>query len=197
MLGHKISGKKLRDFKSHSLQLKLTNLELRGRAGWDSKLCNSNTNTTPICDSMPLNTDADTQPTINYPACFTSPCCSTWELSTNSGFQLVDLDRRIVCKNCKKTSRARDWNCRCGLLWHLCDRHIKWANPEYSTPRTVPKSKAAESCKGTKRINTLTHDQLVAYDNMRARKRPLNILPPQSNILSSKLRERFAHLLDK
>ncbi len=76
--------------------------------------------------------------------------------------------------------------------------------------RSVPNSEL--SCKGTKRIATMTHEQLVAYDNKRAIKEwhkelakqapsagaatQGGILPLRASFLSQRLQERFAHLLN-
>ena len=88
----------------------------------------------------------------------------------------------------------------------VCAQHIKYCQTN-SRAKRPPKP----SNTGSKRIATHTFEQLIAYDNMRATKQlrtsmnssskvaksASNILPPQSNILSHKLREKFAYLLNK
>ena len=43
-------------------------------------------------------------------------------------------------------------------------------------------------------LGPMTIEQLEAHDAKRIRKAPARVLPPSPNILSARLRERFAHL---
>ncbi len=193
MLGHKISGKKLKDFKAGVHTLRAMPLALRGRVGWDSALGKNHKYhhkqySTPQCNDP---SDDDTSNTMQYvprTICLACPKCKAVELSSNKAFQLNDLDKAIKCVSCNTNQKISKWTCSCHTPWHLCQSH-KLSYYERQKPLQTKPSK------GSKRIHTMPHEQLVAHDRKRARCEPRAILPPQSNILSSGLRERFAYLL--
>ena len=186
-LGHKISGVQVDRFISGQIPLTINVPNLRGRAGWDSRIkaIQQQANSIPVQDTQPAD---PVQQQCNV-FCFACPVCKANEISSNKAFQLQDLDTTCKCKQCKQSSKVRDWSCRCNLRWHLCKIHNSLSSKQATS---TPKSK---SCAGVKRaVGPFTHDQLVEIDTKRARKRPPNILPPAPNLLSVNLRERFAHL---
>ena len=191
-LGHRISSTQVERFIQGEIPL-LPNLpNLRGRAGWDSKL----SELPGLVASKQTHGDSQVVPLSSppsYPFCLSCPECNGNVLSNNKAFQQQDLDKVCKCNQCKQNIKVRDWNCRCGRRWHLCHFHSSLGNSNIakSTPTDKP-------CRGTKRaIGPFTHEKLVEIDTKRARRRPPNILPPAHNILSVKLRERFAHLLSR
>ena len=213
-LGHQIAGKKLRAFIDGSVSLKPKPLNLKGRAGWDSKLTPQahpihkeckDTARTSSANVGSQNEDGE----VFLPTYFACPGCQAPQLSTQAAFQLKDLDKPTRCKNCKMFNKVGRWLCKCHLPWHLCTQHVhscrahRNANSNDHQPPVLPRT-------SVKRIAPMTYEQLQAFDNTRAAKErrrnltepsrchtPARILPPQSNILSQKLRERFASLLAK
>ena len=143
--------------------------------------------------------------------CFTCPSCQAPLLSTDSIFQLKDLDKPAKCKGCSSSSKVGHWMCSCQLHWHLCTKHIDCCTSNTNSINSSSKQPLMLHNTGVKRIATQTFEQLQAVDDKRALKEirrsmtksskhvtpAHSILPPQSNILSQKLRERFAHLLQK
>ena len=123
--------------------------------------------------------------------CLACPGCNACITSSHPAIQLVDLDRRIKCEPCGKYNKAKDWTCKCHIPWHLCSVH-RQCHSMCST-KNLPKS--VPLCRGSKRIPTMTIEDLRALDKRRTRRGPPAILPPQNNILSPGLREKFAHLL--
>ncbi len=95
-LGHRISGVNVRDFKNGSSQLRLAEVNLKGRVGWDTALSNTNFSYNTHGQLDTTNTADNTSIDINAPACFASPCCGAWEISTHTNFQLCDLDKDRV-----------------------------------------------------------------------------------------------------
>ena len=128
--------------------------------------------------------------TIPKTICLACPGCKACITSNNPVIQLVDLDRSIKCEPCGKHIKAKDWNCKCLIPWHLCSVH----RHSHSMCSTKNLSSSVPS-QGSKRIPTMSIEDLRALDNRRTRRGPPAILPPQNNILSPWLREKFAHLL--
>ncbi len=189
-LGHEISATQVERFLRGELALTPSSPNLKGRVGWDSKLGVS----PGLCEAMQLveqKQQSNLQKQAKYPFCMTCPECNGNELSSNMAFQLHDLDRTCKCKQCKQSSKIRDWRCGCGLRWHLCDLHA--VPGQQKQARNSPTDKP---CRGTKRtLGPFTHEKLVEIDAKRARRRPATILPPDKLNLSVRLRERFPHLL--
>ncbi len=121
--------------------------------------------------------------------CFQCPACGASELSSNQAFQLEDLDRSCKCKSCKANCKVKDWRCGCHTPWHLCARHQVHANRKRKEP---PSSGALPAAK--RLVGPLTLEQLQELDTKRISKGKFNAIPPSPNILSAKLRERFAYL---
>ena len=214
-LGHQISGKKLSDFKGGSMLLRPKPLILKGRVGWDSKLtpkikpipsCGEDRSESHARDVI-CRDDAKQAP---LPTWYTCPACNAPRLSNSIIFQLRDLDNPVFCRSCKVSSKVGRWRCKCQLPWHLCTQHSFCCNNNDNT-NSNRKQPPKQHNRGTKRIAFQSFDQLQAFDDKRAakeRRRNMtkssschtpahNILPPQSNILSQRLKERFAHLLTK
>ncbi len=146
--------------------------------------------TMPIIAEPHITTNMDKsahQPKI---ICLSCPLCKACEVSSHPAFQLEDLDKKCRCHKCGKPSRAMHWLCKCQTPWHLCQIHKYCYYDNKNLSRDKP-------CKRAKTISMMTHDELVAHDNKRARREPHTILPPQANILSPGLRERFARLLQR
>ncbi len=141
------------------------------------------------------------------PTWYSCPACNAPKISNSIIFQLRDLDTPVYCRSCRSSSKVGRWRCTCQVPWHRCTKHILCCNNTNSNREQPPK----QQHKGIKRIAFQSFDQLQAFDDKRAakeRRRNMtkssscntpahNILPPQSNILSQRLRERFAHLLLK
>ncbi len=165
---------------------------LNGRVGWDSKLTKtiSNMSQSPDKSSTIIAHDSMTNMSPSI-VCLACPGCNACITSSHPAIQLVDLDRRIKCEPCGKYNKAKDWTCKCHVPWHLCSVH-RLCHSMCST-KNLPKS--GPLCRGSKRIPTMTIEDLRALDNRRTRRGPPAILPPQTNILSPGLREKFAHLL--
>ena len=188
-LGHKLPATQVDRFLKGEIALVPRLPNLKGRTGWDSKLSGlpglKETMQMAVC-KQPSNL----QQQASFPCCLSCPECNGNVLSSNTAFQLRDLDKTCKCNQCKRSSKVRDWRCRCGLRWHQCDLHSTFSNSKQGidSPRDKP-------CRGIKRsYGPFTHEELVDIDTKRARRRPPNILPPAQLNLSVKLRERFPHL---
>ena len=126
----------------------------------------------------------------SQPACFQCPKCNASVISTHKAFQLIDLDHICKCNRCNNNVKAKDWMCNCQTRWHLC--HIHQSCTSDILKQNDPVNKP---CRANKRpLGPFTHEQLVNIDTKRSRKDPPRILPPSPNLLSVKLRDRFAHL---
>ncbi len=187
-LGHRIPNKKIQEFIEGKIYLKPNVPNLKGRAGWDSNLAIMPQRDSTVVQHEPTPiANGECKQASN--TCFMCPHCNHPQVSNTAAFQLQDLDKVHKCKNCKRTSKVQAWLCMCHLRWHSCIKHQAYAN--CATSKTTPCSTA----KPVKRpLGPLTLAELQEIDAKRIRINPPRILPPAPNLLSIKLRERFAHL---
>ncbi len=186
-LGHYMSDKKVQLFKEGKVELKANKPNFRGRSGWDSNL---KVLKGFVFKELDYSANASGSKRLLQPECFQCPSCKASTISTNPAFQSDDLDKVCKCATCKSNAKSNMWLCSCGIKWHTCDKHkhIQLQNskkPPSGEPTARPK----------RQIGPLTNEQLQEIDTKRMRKSSNHLLPPSSNILSAKLRERFAHLL--
>ena len=82
-------------------------------------------------------------------------------------FQKSDLDVRIRCANCSKSSYSKAWSCNCGHLWHICGIHVPalkhGENARNAKPRTRDQRQiiqTASTCKRRLHNNALFEEIL-------------------------------------
>ena len=121
---------------------------------------------------------------------FYCPKCKAPCNSNKCCFQLQDLDKVNKCKNCNVNVKARDWMCSCDHTWHLCAAHRSYCSGKQT--KKPPCNGSGQSSK--RMLGPLSNEQLQEIDAKRMRKSNQHILDPAPNILSVKLRERFAYL---
>ncbi len=185
-LGHCIPKREMAKFMQGSLSLKPNLPNFKGRAGWDSNL-------TILPNPQATQQSATSVQQLveqSKPDCDTCYMCKFPELSSCKAFQLVDLDAKRKCGHCKEATKVQDWLCMCNQRWHLCIKHQSYANK--ATDKNTPLSKASRP--GKRAVGPLTLAELQEIDARRMRNRPPRVLPPAPNLLSSNLRDRFAHL---
>ena len=124
--------------------------------------------------------------------CFYCPECTASELSSNAIFQIEDLDRKCKCSNCKRSSKVNNWMCACRRKWHLCAHHQVYANCNKKKLSCSSGPAPAKRLVGPLSLEQLQEFGVKRIHNSKSSFQPL---PPNRNILSAKLRERFAHLL--
>ena len=186
-LGHLISAKQIRNFQEGSLKLKPSMPNLKGRAGWDSNIQPIKQATwSKICN---LQATGHAKRALD-PICLQCPKCKASTISANAAFQSEDLDKVCKCATCKRNSKSNDWLCSCNAKWHLCNMHSHIVRQSSKKP---PKSESIPRPK--RQIGPLNFEQLQEIDTKRMRKSNGHLIPLSGNILSAKLRERFAHLL--
>ena len=185
-------------FRQGEISLKPVFPNLKGRVGWDSGIkatasnaSNGNaSNAIPISDASNASSARSSIDSPSSLVCFQCPACNASELSSNKAFQLEDLDVTCKCKTCKVNRKSKDWRCGCRIPWHLCTIHQSNANNKIMKP---PSSNPTLKRKAT--VGPFTLEQLQEIDTKRMRKCTRQPLPPAANLLSAKLRERFAYLL--
>ena len=123
------------------------------------------------------------------PVNFHCPACNSTIKSSSQAFQLIDLDKTCKCKSCRATNKVKDWKCGCRLPWHLCAIHRVYANDHSKKPPS-----SVSSARQKRPVWPLTAEQLQELDTKRTCKSRMQPIPPAPNILSAKLRERFAYL---
>ena len=165
---------------------------LNGRVGWDSNLILfSQRDAISEIEKQPQ--DQQVQPSANLDTVFLCPSCNYPQSSKSAAFQLQDLDKTHKCKQCSSTSSVQKWLCMCHSPWHMCMKHSVHAS-KASDPSSGLSS-ARPQLKRT--VGPFNLADLQAYDAKRRRKLPPRILPPAPNLLSSKLKQRFAHLFEQ
>ena len=60
--------------------------------------------------------------TIVYYECPNADCLMK-EPSSAEAFRPDDLDTKLKCRRCRKTTYARNWKCGCNIPWYTCDTH--------------------------------------------------------------------------
>ena len=116
------SLKKHHAFVNGTLNLIPHDFKLKGRAGWDSNL--------PIMTNCieeesrwaKLFKQCYIRP-LSYTVFHHCPSCSKGESSQRGAFQRRDLDIKLKCGFCQKSSPVRTWKCQCGTQWHTCAMH--------------------------------------------------------------------------
>ncbi len=189
-LGHRIPANKVQQFCKGDLQLTPNVPNLKGRVGWDSKIKQVTRKIDPSCVPIASSNVQTASRRPAEPACFQCPRCNAMEHSSNSAFQLTDLDATCKCKSCKQKVKVKDWWCSCQAKWHACTIHQSYANicKQKQDPNTTPRAPKRS-------IGPCTQEQLLEIDAKRRRKSTPSVLPPTANLLSPNLRIRFAHLL--
>ena len=163
----------------------------KGRSGWDSRI-KVHANEQAANSHVAIATHANSTATKRelQQSQFTCPQCKKETPGNKVSLQLQDLDKVSKCANCKANVRIRDWMCSCHHTWHLCETHRSFCSQQSNEKRScnVP----SQSSK--RMLGPLTQEQLQEIDTKRMRRNNQHILPPAPNILSVKLRERFAYL---
>ena len=98
-------------------------IKMNGKTGWDSSL--------PIIKNEAESGDRWEQhnlllkpleETIVYYVCPSAECLMM-EPSSAEAFRHNDLDKKLKCRQCHKTTNARNWSCGCNVPWFACDTH--------------------------------------------------------------------------
>ena len=191
MFGHRLPNKDIRAFLDGSIGLKPITPNFKGRAGWDANIVMLPHENATVEQPTSSGLQVSKHSVQHGSTCYLCPACKYPEPSTKKAFQLVDLDRVCKCSNCKVPSKLQDWLCMCHLKWHLCSKHQSYATQ--ATSKSIPSSTASPVKRA---LGPLTLAELQEIDAKRKRKAPPRVLPPAPNLLSIKLRERFAHLFN-
>ena len=193
-LGRHIANKKVKEYCEGKITLKPNNPVLKGRAGWDSniKVCGKDHVATSN-NAIVMHEAVQGTKRPHEEISFHCPKCQATCNSNKKCFQLQDLDKVSKCRKCKANVKVRDWLCSCGNTWHLCAVHRSYCSS--TNTKKPPCNGPGQSSK--RMLGPLTTEQLQQYDNKRMRRSNDHLLQPAPNILSCKLRERFAYLFDK
>ena len=103
-------------------------LKLKGKAAWDSNLP---TMTNPLApgDGWAHLFNEERYEALPNATMLACPGCGGVESSFNPVFQVCDLDRRVKCGFCKRSTPVRRWSCPCNMAWHCCSMHAGCFKP--------------------------------------------------------------------
>ena len=79
-------------------------------------------------------------PTLIY---FKCPRCPHRLPGIRAAFQSHNLDTRLWCNSCRKSLFVKQWQCSCGIPWHVCPHHqaepdrLRGLQQQQSTPHTT------------------------------------------------------------
>jgi hypothetical protein len=115
------------------------------------------------------------------------------------GFDLKDLGLSIMCYNCKKTRKSKEWLCQCKRIWYSCETH-KGAAEQARANKKQEKTRTQDAkAKKTKKTATLKQktkrrpaEQMVSFT--RSELRAVETREVKKNLLSKVLQKRFSHL---
>ena len=193
LLGRKLAESKLRQFMGGEITLEPHIPTMKGRAAWDSniKICVNYKNKDPSTDICVVLSPQGTKRAHEL-VNFYCPTCETQTDATKSCFQLQDLDHVSRCGVCKANVKVRDWLCSCSNAWHTCAVHRSYCSKGSKKPLSNGPTPSAK-----RTVGPLTCEQLLQHDIKRQRRTNTHLVEPTPNMLSHKLRERFAYLFDK
>ncbi len=193
LLGRKLAETKVKQFMDGETTLVPRVPTMKGRAAWDSsiKVCvnyKDKDQTTDNCEVLHPQGMKRAYEQVH----FHCPTCHTQTDATKPCFQLQDLVKVSRCGVCKANVKVRDWLCSCSNAWHSCAVHRSYCS------RGSKKPLGNGPTPGAKRtVGPLTNEQLLQHDIKRQRRTNSHVVDPTPNMLSHKLRERFAYLFDK
>ena len=103
--------------------------------------------------------------------------CNAESSADHYHFQKSDLDVRIRCANCSKSSHSKAWSCNCGHLWHICGIHVPalkhGENARNAKPRTRDQRQIIQTASTCKRRlhNNALFEEILDDDLKREAKR--------------------------
>ena len=146
---------------------------MNGKTGWDSSL--------PIITNEIESGDKWEQYNLTFKQSeativfyeFPKNECLMKEPSSAEAFRPDDLNKMLKCRQCHKTTYARNWSCGCSIPWFTCDTH-----QTFHCCAKVAKQKSQSEPKATdllrsnllkRRRTSKEHSELVADENKRAK----------------------------
>ena len=179
-LNRQISNKKVDEYLKGTRKLTPHAIKMNGGTGWDSSL--------PVIKNETESGDRWEQhnlllkppeETIVFYVC-PSADCLMMEPSSAEAFRPDNLDNKLRCRRCHKTTYARNWMCGCNIPWYACVSHQTFhCCAEVTKQKSQKRPKATNLLRSTilkrRRINK-EHEGLVADEDKEARQRKLKIL---------------------
>ena len=205
-LSRKCKASIVRDFLDSATGLKPVKLILKGKAGWDDNFPrNRNTEharvrNLPSLDSCDKAAQLDSTHVIPI-SIIRCPKCKHDSVAQAAQLQQANLDLKIKCIHCCIRLPSRDWECNCGILWHVCKKHApKAANHKAKGIPNIVASKASKRQLHHASIGQMLDDDLRRESKlakchahgefiMLEDKALCSALRP--NMIPPKLRERF------
>ena len=117
-----ISNKNAIEHHKGKLDLEPHELNLKGRAEWDTRIPILKDDQQRAISWQPIPNTSNESTYISFYTC-PNQHCRTNEISTRESFQLDDLDGNIKCSFCLHISNNNDWECVCHKKWYLCPEH--------------------------------------------------------------------------
>ena len=157
------------EYHKGTINLEPHDLNLKGRAEWDSRL--------PIITKDKhhriWNTANETLPKPLNVQFFKCPKCSTGEVCSNRGFQLSELDHNIKCFACKNISDNKDWTCACNCKWYQCHLHSNYGPAHKHQIKIQPPKEISNitqqptAKKKARKTNKLAEYETILADDIR------------------------------
>ena len=188
-----------------TMSTSLVKLCFKGKTGWDTKLASKTTISVISQEQQSVVPSEDSEKReMHIVQC---PACHKQSPSERYRFQYKDLDIKIKCSVCLKSTPIRGWNCNCGVLWYNCKVHSCTKN---NLPKAEGKPRSSGSIEATplvdKLIENSSYEDLLDDDLRREAKRAKKtseqadsssrqqVTRFTANMLSPNLRLRFPHL---
>jgi hypothetical protein len=172
-LNRQISNNKVDEYLQGTRKLTPHAIKMNGKTGWDSSL--------PIINNEIESGDRWEQhhlflktpeETIVYYEC-PKPDCLMKEPSSAEAFRPNNLDIKLKCRKCHKTTNARNWTCGCSIPWYTCYTHQTFhCCAEVTKQKSQIEPKATNLLRSDmlkRRRNNKEHEDLVADENKKAR----------------------------
>jgi hypothetical protein len=177
-------------------KLKPRPANLRGKQKWDAKIPTASIDLDGHQQPPPITEQAGIQ--MHITRC---PKCQKQNHADGLRFTQTDLDIKIPCRTCKKSSPSRAWKCNCEILWHTCQRHVPI--PIQDKKKTIITAATTSSGHASTSLKRLLDDELKR-ESKRAKHQPVwededvlilesppNIGPIREGMLTDSLRDKF------
>ena len=137
---------------------------MRGKIDWDDALP---TLSKALPSKPPPPIIYQESKNISYYKC---PKCNKLESESHSGLDIRNLDNKLKCTHCNKSSVMWDWGCECSIRWFLCERHgtLRKNTENRLSPGSTQRRKSSASGEDTNSVKRAcvhrSFDLLLAED---------------------------------
>ena len=175
-LSRALNNKHIEDALAGKRKLIPKQLTMRGKTGWDDQIPISNQRgdgSVGWSKIIPEGTRGPSSTVVYY----TCSHCKKVVPNSMKDFQKYDLDRKIVCYHCNRSSEVEGWSCPCERSWVRCPEHSlnddclpKPGLAHAVLPKVQKSAIGNQKQSGQEVVAPQTYEELLEADVKRARR---------------------------